>query len=253
MPHSRRTALAAALAGPAFAFADDDAPGGDEPNRGDPDPGRGGPVVLLGDSVFDNGVYVPGGPAVIDHLGAALPAGFAAELRAVDGAVVADVPNQYRPADLAGAYAIVSAGGNDALRAAAILTRPVTNAAAVFAELADLRTGFTARYEAAVKGVAAAAGGRAAVCTIYDPNYPDPRLQKLATAALPAFNDVITRVAARLGLPVLDLRTSFEAPTDYANPIEPSVAGGKKLAGLIRGVVTRHDFDGGGCRFYTAA
>jgi hypothetical protein len=33
-------------------------------------------VVLLGDSIFDNGRYVPGGPAVIDHLpGAGNPSG----------------------------------------------------------------------------------------------------------------------------------------------------------------------------------
>ena len=243
MPHTRRTALAAALAGPPLAAA--------APTAGAPaNPPR--PVVLLGDSVFDNAAYVPGGPAVIDHLRAALPGGFAAELRAVDGAVVADLPGQYGPADLDGAYAVLSAGGNDALRASAVLTRPVTNAAAVFAELADLRAGLTARYAAAVRAAAGACGGRLAVCTIYDPNYPDPRLQKLATAALPAFNDVITRVAARLGLPVLDLRTAFEAPADYANPIEPSAAGGKKLAAMIRRVVTGHDFARGGCRLFSS-
>ena len=32
-------------------------------------------VVLLGDSIFDNGRYVPGGPSVIEHLRKALPAG----------------------------------------------------------------------------------------------------------------------------------------------------------------------------------
>ena len=62
---------------------------------------------------------------------------------------------------------------------------------------------------------------RAAVCTIYDPNYPDPRLQRLATAALPAFNDLILRAAGARGLPVIDLRALFDAPADYANPIEP--------------------------------
>jgi hypothetical protein len=39
-------------------------------------------VVLLGDSIFDNGRYVPGGPAVIDHLRKALPGGRATLLAA---------------------------------------------------------------------------------------------------------------------------------------------------------------------------
>ena len=217
-------------------------------------PGR---VVLLGDSILDNGAYVGGGPAVIDQVRAALPAGWAAELVAVDGDVVADVAGRLAAADLSdpppgGDYFVISAGGNDALRSSAILHRAVTNAAAVFAELADLRERFTARY-AAMLDAAAPAGTRAAVCTIYDPNYPDPRLQRPATAALPAFNDCILRVAAVRGLPVLDLRVLFDAPADYANPIEPSAVGGAKLAGLIRRVVTTHDFEDGGARLYGGA
>ena len=37
-----------------------------------------GHVVLLGDSIFDNGRYVPGEPAVIDQLRSALPKGWTA-------------------------------------------------------------------------------------------------------------------------------------------------------------------------------
>lgn len=43
-------------------------------------------VVLLGDSIFDNGRYVPGGPSVIAHLRKALPDGWRATLLARDGA-----------------------------------------------------------------------------------------------------------------------------------------------------------------------
>ncbi len=172
-------------------------------------------------------------------------------LKARDGAVVADVPGQFEAGDLDGAYAVLSAGGNDALRSASILTKPVSNAVEVFNELAVLREDFEQRYDAAVAAAAAAAEGRLTVCTIYDPNYPEPRRQRPATAALPAFNDIITRVAVRRGLPVIDLRTAFVAPEDYANPIEPSVAGGLKLAELIRTVVTTHDFAASRARFYT--
>ena len=252
----RRTALAAGGAallsgcGPAVPAPARNLPGG-EAGKNAP-----GPVVLLGDSVFDNGGYVAGGKSTGDHLEDAMAdagAGWSAVLAARDGAVSSDVPGQVAGAAelLEQGYAALSAGGNDALRSSAILTKPVSNAVDVFEELADLREFFEERYNAAVGSAAEAAGGRVVVCTIYDPNYEEPRRQRPATAALPAFNDVILRVAARRGLPVIDLRTAFVAPDDYANPIEPSVAGGKKLAGLIRRVVTTHDFAAGGCRLHT--
>ena len=251
----RRAALAA---GGAAVFAGCGGPAGPAAGRplagSEPGANAPGPVVLLGDSVFDNGGYVAGGKSTGDHLEDVLAeagGGWSAVLAARDGAVSADVPGQVDAGLLATGYAVLSAGGNDALRSAAILTRPVSNAVEVFEELADLREDFERRYDAAVAAVAGAAGGRVAVCTIYDPNYEEPRRQRPATAALPAFNDVVTRVAVRRGLPVVDLRTAFVAPDDYANPIEPSVAGGRKLAGLIRRVVTAHDFAAGGSRFYT--
>ena len=51
-------------------------------------------VVLLGDSVFDNGSYVGGGADVIAQLRERLPDGWAAELLAVDGSVMAGVVEQ---------------------------------------------------------------------------------------------------------------------------------------------------------------
>jgi hypothetical protein len=51
-------------------------------------------VVLLGDSVFDNGAYVGGGPDVVTQLRQRLPAGWRATLAAVDGGVIRDIPHQ---------------------------------------------------------------------------------------------------------------------------------------------------------------
>jgi hypothetical protein len=42
----------------------------------------------------------------------------------------------------------------------------------------------------------------------------------------------------------LDLRLVCNELADYANPIEPSVAGGAKIARTIKQVVTDHDFSG---------
>ncbi len=47
------------------------------------------------------------------------------------------------------------------------------------------------------------------------------------------FNDVILRVAFEHHLPVIDLRLVCNEPVDYANPIEPSGRGGRKIAGAI--------------------
>ena len=74
-----------------------------------------GHVVLLGDSIFDNERYVPGGPDVVGHLRNELPAGWTATLLAVDGAVVNDVPRQLRKLPANADCLVVSAGGNDAL------------------------------------------------------------------------------------------------------------------------------------------
>jgi hypothetical protein len=46
-------------------------------------------------------------------------------------------------------------------------------------------------------------------------------------------NDVITREALSRGFTLIDLRVMFADDNDFANPIEPSVQGGMKLARAI--------------------
>jgi hypothetical protein len=48
-------------------------------------------AILLGDSIFDNERYVPGGPTVIDQLRTGLPDAWKATLLAVDGDCTPDV------------------------------------------------------------------------------------------------------------------------------------------------------------------
>jgi lysophospholipase L1-like esterase len=80
------------------------------------------------------------------------------------------------------------------------------------------------------------------ICTIYYPNYPDELIQKVSVAALSAFNDVIIRQAALHNLPYLDLRLICNDEDDYANEIEPSSKGGRKIAEKILEVVQNHNF-----------
>jgi len=198
-------------------------------------------VVLLGDSIFDNKAYVGRDPAVIDQVREQLPSGWKATLLAVDGAVTGGVARQLARLPSDASHLVVSVGGNDALHASGILTRAVRSAAEVFAELADIRERFESDYRAMLDSVLAHKKP-AAVCTIYDGNAPDRRQQRMRAAGLSAFNDVITREAVRRGLVVLDLRVIFTAAEDYANPIEPSSAGGLKIARTVRAVLDGHDF-----------
>ena len=77
-------------------------------------------IVLIGDSIFDNAVYVNGGLDVIANLRRQIPAEWKASRRAVDGSVVEDVRQQ--TLDLPDTtHLIVSTGANNALLNADIL------------------------------------------------------------------------------------------------------------------------------------
>jgi hypothetical protein len=189
-------------------------------------------VVLLGDSVFDNAAYVGAGPDVVKQVRGILPDSWQATLLAVDGNVIADVPRQLRRLPSNATHLIVSVGGNDALRASGVLERATRSVAEALELLADVRARFHAEYCAMLDAVEASARP-AAICTIYDPRYPDPQRRRLASAALTFLNDVITREAFRRGLPLIDLRVLCSEDADFANPIEPSVQGGQKISAAI--------------------
>jgi len=47
----------------------------------------------------------------------------------------------------------------------------------------------------------------------------------------------------QFGIPVIDLKTLFNEPKDYANAIEPDVPGGAKIVENILYVVNHHRFN----------
>lgn len=189
-------------------------------------------VVLLGDSVFDNAAYVPGSPDVVRQVRAVLPPGWQATLLARDGAVLADVPRQLDRLPQDATHLVVSAGGNDALRASGVLDRPVRSVAEAIGALADVQQHFQAQYAAMLEAVLERRRPTA-ICTIYDPRYPDPVRRRAASAALALINDVVTRQTFARGLALLDLRLLCGDDADFANPIEPSARGGEKIAAAI--------------------
>lgn len=196
-------------------------------------------IVLLGDSIFDNGVYVPGRPSVIEQLQAALGEGGKATLLAVDGHVTTSIAGQLVGIPADASHLVVSVGGNDALQHLGILDRPIVNSAELLGELAQIHAQFRQRYAAMLDQVLACARPTL-VCTIYDSNFDAPR-KPLADVALSVFNDCILRCASEVGVPVLDLRRIFRERRDYANPIEPSEIGGAKMVEAILRVTAAHD------------
>ncbi|AHG88784.1 hypothetical protein J421_1247 [Gemmatirosa kalamazoonensis] len=196
-----------------------------------------GHVVLLGDSVFDNAVYVRPGPDVVTQLRAALAAGWTATLAAVDGAVLDHVAGQLRRVPGDATHLVVSAGGNDALAHTDLLDRPARGSAQVLGWLADAAEAFETRYRRMLDAVLAR-GLPTTVCTIYEGNLGPP-VHRLAKTALAVFDDAVQRVARERGAPVIELRHVCTEAADYANPIEPSVRGGAKIARAIAASVTR--------------
>ena len=188
-------------------------------------------VVLLGDSIFDNAAYVRPGPDVIRQVRARLDAEARATLLAVDGDVTTGVLGQLARLPADATHLFVSVGGNDALGKSAVLSDCVTSVADALARLLDARTRFERDYGGMVEALIAR-GLPATLCTIYDANYPAPQ-GRIVAAGLGLFNDVIMRAAFGHGLDLIDLRLICDDPADYANPIEPSVRGGEKIAAAI--------------------
>jgi len=187
-------------------------------------------VVLLGDSIFDNGAYVRRGePDVIKQVQAKLPGGWRATLCAVDGAVTTGVLSQLSQLPSDATHFVVSAGGNDALRHSGILREQARSVAEVIGRFAAVQDEFARNYRAMLDRILDQRLPTA-VCTIYDARFPDPQEQRLVATALSIFNDVISREAFVRRLPLIDLRLLCDEPDDYANPIEPSGRGGRKIA-----------------------
>jgi hypothetical protein len=197
-------------------------------------------LVLLGDSIFDNAVYVPGHPPVVEQIRRELPAGWQATLLAVDGNITVDVARQLARLPNDATHLAISVGGNDALIASSILVQPARTVSEVLHEVADIQSGFRREY-CAMLGEVLSRRLPTIVCTIYD---AIPTLTRDAVAALAIFNDVIVREAAKIAIPVLDLRPLCHQPTDYSalSPIEPSHLGGRKIAAALARIAATHDF-----------
>ena len=170
-------------------------------------------LVLLGDSVFDNGAYVDGAPAVIDQVRSLLPDHWRASLLAVDGNVVLDVRNQIKRLPLDASHLVMSIGGNDAL---GVLTQLHSPEPLSIMQSLKVLAGIQMKFEqdyVAILNLALMSELPLLCCTIYD---QVPGLTQELRTALSLFNDVISRECARIHIPVLDLRSVCTEASDYS-------------------------------------
>ena len=215
-------------------------------------------VILAGDSIFDNGIYVKSGePDVSSQLQGLMDEGDKVSLLAVDGHVINNVEGQLRNLPNDTTHLVISVGGNNAIRILNELSRATRNIGDGFLTFHDFRESFESDYVEMLTN-ALSFNIPTTLCTIYHPcfNHSDMErvsdymeygvksetIQKMAMTALPIFNDVIFQEAVNFNLPVIDLRLIFNDKSDYANPIEPSAIGGQKMAKVIKKVVYEHDF-----------
>ena len=200
-------------------------------------------LVLLGDSIFDNGAYTNGGPDIVSHVRGLLPPGWHATLLAVDGATTDRVGDQLDRVPRDATHLVLSVGGNNALLYLSFLKMSVSSLEQAVQALAEIAAEFEACYRPAVVACLRA-GVPLAVCTIYNGCFEDPSFQRIASTVLMLFNDVIIRVASEHALPVIDLRAVCANPEDYANAIEPSSVGAEKIARVIVSLVRGGDATG---------
>lgn len=190
-------------------------------------------IALLGDSVFDNSKYVDPGPDVVTQLQELLPEGWNASLRAVDGAVTEDVRRQLATLPPGVTHLVLSVGGNDLLVAAGdLLQAPVTVSSQAFLLLARAADVFESMYRATVEACLGT-GLPLTACTVYNGNFADQEFQTAARVVVTTFNDRILRLCSEKGVSAIDLRVLCTEASDYANPIEPSTAGGAKISRAI--------------------
>ena len=206
-------------------------------------------IALVGDSILDNAAYVGDGGDVAFHLRSLLPATVEVELIARDGSRVEQIEAQLGRVPDDATHIVISAGGNDAIDSLGYFDMPVSNVAEALRAAADLHDTFRYRYRS-LMACAASRRQRVTVCTIYEPRFDESDMQRAASVALTVFNDVILGESGAARIPVLDLRRVCTKAQDYANPIEPSATGGRKIAQALTRFVTDADMADHGILVY---
>src|SRR5829696_6653681 len=98
-----------------------------------------------------------------------------------DGGVIRDIPHQLDRVPGDGTDLVISIGGNDALGFSTVLGAPSRSVADTLEQLAAIRGEFARSYGRMIETVRQR-GLSIAVCTIYDPRYPDATQRRVLPA-----------------------------------------------------------------------
>ena len=223
-------------------------------------------IVLLGDSIFDNGSYVGYNELdVPNQLKSLVNNDCKVTNLAVDGHVTSHIATQLNNLPSDATHLFVSVGGNDALRHLSIFNETVDTIGDAFQKMYLIGENFQKAYSEMLDSVLVHKLPTT-VCSVYYPRFiaqslnrvqlylPQQvnaeQLQQRAVAAESIFNDIIMFEVFKRNLPLIDLRVLCNEDEDFANPIEPSCIGGMKIAKTINKVANVHSFDSNACGVY---
>ena len=201
-------------------------------------------IHLHGDSILDNRSYVFSGNdecSVAEHLTDLVVPPTKVILKATDGFVTADTTAALNKmsAFSEDTLAVVSCGGNDALRfrASGDMQKHVYSIIQAMEVLLPHLQQFEKDYEQMLWQLTNTYEKKnVRVCTIYNKIPVDgAEITEEQLLALRLWNDVITEQANSYGVGVIDLRNVCNEAKDYSymSPIEPSHQGGEKIAKAI--------------------
>ncbi len=164
-------------------------------------------------------------------------------LLAIDGSVTSQVAPQLNRVPPDATHLFVSSGGNDALKAKyQILNLDKNLEISTFLERITTQVRqFRNEYRHLLNEIEKL-NLPTTVCTIYS---SIPGLEEKFKTILSAFNDAIIQEAVARHMPIIELQQVCTDTQDYSpiSPIEPSAAGGKKIAERISVVLKKHNFD----------
>ena len=197
-------------------------------------------IVLVGDSIFDNGRYVNEGEEVSQLLANILGEDMVT-LLAVDGDMTTDIYKRLEAFPEDASHVFVSCGGNDALETLYVLEESARSVGEALGKLHSITERFRLNYSHMLKALLEK-HPKLVACTIYN---RIPEVPKEALTALALFNEVILEEACKRKLAVIDLRIICNEKEDYSevSPIEPSHQGGMKIVSTIKKVLETHRFN----------
>ncbi|HBH88792.1 SGNH/GDSL hydrolase family protein [Ponticaulis sp.] len=194
-------------------------------------------IVLAGDSIFDNDIYVMGEPGVVEQLRSSIPKDWSAYKIAIDGSCIRDVSAQLERLPTHATELVLSVGGNDAREYRYLMSR-IKTPGDIKSVLSGAKAEFAAQYAALLETLQTLQL-RILVCSIYTAiPFDEPEWRLFGPVAINEFNEVIRREAAKRGIPVLALEEICVEDADFSSvsPIEPSSIGGQKI---VNGIISR--------------